>query len=285
MRNFLIRVLGWRATVLQGDTFVPERWRWLRSYLRSGQMRTLDAGCGRGAFTFYAAQIGNEALGLTDTEADARVAEGRAALLHLRGARFQVLDLRTLDQSDLPPDSFDQIICCEVIEHVRDDAKLLADLARLLKPGGRLLLTTPYKHHVKLWREKVSEVEDGGHVRFGYTHTDLADLLRPVAVDVTKTTYINGFISQQITNWYQLVSAIHPRLAWLMIVPLRLLTILDPLLTSALRYPYMTVAAVGIKVPSPADSLPPAPTCSGAGIVPETRPGRRSAVTPESAVR
>src|SRR4051794_18810561 len=58
----LIRLLGWRAAVLQGDPFVVERWAWLRRHLRRGPRRTLDAGCGQGAFTFFAGTIGNRAL-------------------------------------------------------------------------------------------------------------------------------------------------------------------------------------------------------------------------------
>ena len=39
--------------------------------------------------------------------------------------------------------SFDTVICFQVIEHIRRDDTLLAEMKRILKPGGRLLLTTP----------------------------------------------------------------------------------------------------------------------------------------------
>ncbi|MGH7934815.1 MAG: hypothetical protein ACREQN_16860, partial [Candidatus Binataceae bacterium] len=63
--NALVRLLGWRATVLHGDPMTLDRWRWLKRHLRAGRLRTLDAGCGSGAFTMYAAKIGNEAVGIT----------------------------------------------------------------------------------------------------------------------------------------------------------------------------------------------------------------------------
>ncbi len=47
-----------------------------------------------------------------------------------------------IEAIDLPDHSFDTIICHQVIEHV-DDAKALAELYRILKPGGLVLLTTP----------------------------------------------------------------------------------------------------------------------------------------------
>jgi len=53
------------------------------------------------------------------------------------------------------------------------------DLAVLLKPGGAILLTAPFRHHRPLWGERVSEIEDGGHVRWGYTHAEIRDLLEP----------------------------------------------------------------------------------------------------------
>jgi len=43
-----------------------------------------------------------------------------------------------------PDDSFDAIICCHVLEHIPDDDKALAELFRVLKPGGWAVLQTPY---------------------------------------------------------------------------------------------------------------------------------------------
>jgi SAM-dependent methyltransferase len=43
----------------------------------------------------------------------------------------------------LPDQSFDAILCTEVLEHVVNPMTVLAEFARLLKPGGKLLLTTP----------------------------------------------------------------------------------------------------------------------------------------------
>lgn len=40
--------------------------------------------------------------------------------------------------------SFDTVMCTEVLEHLPEPAKLLADMARVLRPGGRMLLTVPF---------------------------------------------------------------------------------------------------------------------------------------------
>lgn len=43
-----------------------------------------------------------------------------------------------------PDNSFDAIMCIEVLEHIPDAKAALAEFARLLKPGGRLILTAPF---------------------------------------------------------------------------------------------------------------------------------------------
>ena len=64
-----------------------------------------------------------------------------------------------------PAHSFDTVLSHEVIEHVQDDAAALAEIARVLRPGGRLVLFAPnrlypFETHGHYWR---------GHYHFGNT--------------------------------------------------------------------------------------------------------------------
>jgi 2-polyprenyl-3-methyl-5-hydroxy-6-metoxy-1,4-benzoquinol methylase len=43
----------------------------------------------------------------------------------------------------LPPQSFDLILCTEVVEHIADSSAAIAGMGRLLKPGGIMILSTP----------------------------------------------------------------------------------------------------------------------------------------------
>lgn len=52
-----------------------------------------------------------------------------------------VCDITTIPQPDAV---FDAILCSEVLEHVPDPTKALDEFARLLKPGGKLILTAPF---------------------------------------------------------------------------------------------------------------------------------------------
>jgi ubiquinone/menaquinone biosynthesis C-methylase UbiE len=52
-----------------------------------------------------------------------------------------VCDITTIPEPDA---SFDAILCSEVLEHIPDPTKALDEFARLLKPGGTLILTAPF---------------------------------------------------------------------------------------------------------------------------------------------
>ncbi len=54
----------------------------------------------------------------------------------------QKLDIR---QTGLSDDSFDIVICFHVLEHIDEDIKAMAELFRILKPGGQCFIQTPFK--------------------------------------------------------------------------------------------------------------------------------------------
>ena len=233
--------------VLHGDTLVVDRWKWLKPLLLPGPKRTLDAGCGNGCFTIYAAKIGNEVIGLNFDEGPNVGARFRANLLGVNGAQFRQGDLRELDKMADELGTFDQILCMECIEHISDDKKLVTDLAALLKPGGRLLLTTPFKNHKPLRDEVVSGKEDGGHVRFGYTHAELRQIFEGSGLKVESEQFISGFIAQKLTSLARIFGLSRERIGWAVVFPLRCLKILDKHVTAMLNYPYLSVGIVGIK--------------------------------------
>ena len=248
MSDLLVKFIGWKATILHGDPGVYDRWKWLERHLSPGRLRTLDAGCGSGAFTLYAAKIGNESVGLSFNQHNNQVAEIRAKILHLVNVQFYTLDLRNLDQWTDQLGKFDQIICFETIEHILNDQKLISDLACLLKPGGKLLLTTPFKGYHHLVSDKLSTTEDGGHVRWGYTHSEMREMFMHNGLDVVAEEFVTGWVSQQLMNLMRLLTKIHYLMAWAIVLPLRLLQVFDRPITQRLKYPYLSIGVVAVKV-------------------------------------
>ncbi len=93
----------------------------------------LDVGCSYGWFLEAAAQRGWRATGVEATDATAR------------DARASGIDVRTgtLDQTELPDASFDVVCLWDVLEHVPAVDDFLAQVRRVLKPGGLLALQSP----------------------------------------------------------------------------------------------------------------------------------------------
>lgn len=224
-----------------------DRWLWLRERLprADNSKRLIDIGCGSGAFTIGAARRGYRALGLTWNKREQSVAAERARMCKAPSAEFQIQDIRELHQREDLTDRFDVAICCEAIEHIIDDNKLMRDIARCLKPGGRLLLTTPNFDLKPIDPNHAGPfpiVEDGGHVRKGYMPDDLHRLCRQAELSVGGISYCTGFLSQTIIRLYFGAKRIHPLLAWSVIHPFRIFPpLLDDWLTKLMRYPHYSI--------------------------------------------
>jgi len=250
MNNILVRVFGYIATVLHGDVAVFDRWLWLRRHIQPGPLRTLDAGCGSGAFTMYAAKIGNDTVGISFDAENNKKATTRSKILGIKNIKFIQTDLRRLDEFSDHLGCFDQIICFETIEHILDDKKLVRDIANLLKKGGKLFLTTPYKYYRLLPGDskQPSLVEDGGHVRSGYTHEEIKDILHEYNLKVQMEEYISGCISWHLIYLQRIFEQVHPRLAWLLVFPFRIFQWIDPFISKTIRYPYLSIGVVAVKI-------------------------------------
>lgn len=118
------------------------RQRFLLSETRVGD-RALDLGCGDGSFTGVMAQAGVQVVGAEVAEAALARAQERSPELE-----FRLIPI----EGPLPfeDNSFDLVWSSEVLEHVADTARWLSEVRRTLRPGGRLLLTTPSHGRLRL---------------------------------------------------------------------------------------------------------------------------------------
>ncbi|MBV9965579.1 MAG: class I SAM-dependent methyltransferase [Alphaproteobacteria bacterium] len=109
--------------------------------LRPG-MRVLDVGCGSGASALPAAErVGPEGrvLGVDLAERLLAIARHKAEVRGLGNARFETGDMTSLG---LPDAEFDAVICVFAIFFVPDMARQVAELWRMVRPGGKLAITT-----------------------------------------------------------------------------------------------------------------------------------------------
>ena len=157
----------------------PEPWAWERrralllSEARPGE-RVLDLGCGAGRFVAALRDAGADPVGVE--VAEAALARARAVA---PGA-----DLRLLEpDGSIPLDhgTVDLVWCSEVLEHVADGGHLLQEARRVLRPGGRILVTVPFHGRVQaalvaLVRFDAHFDPQGQHLRF-FTAGSLAALL------------------------------------------------------------------------------------------------------------
>lgn len=107
------------------------------------QKRVLEIGCGRGGFACWLATQVH-----TPKEVVACDFSTTAVQMGQRYSKENNINNITWKEADImnipfPDNSFDTVISCETIEHVHDPAKAVKELARVLRPGGRLFLTTP----------------------------------------------------------------------------------------------------------------------------------------------
>lgn len=129
-----------RHTFLDNDRF--HRWaRVIAHYRPLAGTRFLSSGCGFGGSLLAYHDAG--AASVTGVEIDAEYAR----LAQLRVAGIPTASVRRGDDERLPfaDDAFDLIESMDVVEHVDDASRYLAELARVLAPGGMILLATPHR--------------------------------------------------------------------------------------------------------------------------------------------
>jgi SAM-dependent methyltransferase len=133
-------------------------------------LRCLDLGSDNGVVSLLLRRGGGRwsSADLTD--------EAVGAIRELVGDETYRIDGRTLPFAD---GEFDRVVVVDMLEHVADDGAFVAELARITRPGGTLVVNTPHlkdsllrrvRHAIGLTDEK------HGHLRPGYRPADLGRL-------------------------------------------------------------------------------------------------------------
>lgn len=112
--------------------------------------RLLDVGCGSQPYRRYFQELDYVGLDI-DTEANRQAG---VADYFYDGSHFPFAD-----------GAFDSVLCNQVLEHVFNPQEFLAEIGRVLRPGGRLLLTVPF-----VWDEHEQPYDFARYTTFGLRH-------------------------------------------------------------------------------------------------------------------
>ena len=141
-------------------------------------LRILDAGCGTG-INLKCLQILGDVYGLDNS---------KNALKFSRIRGLHSLICGSVDKLPFKNGLFDLVLALDVIEHMDEDISAVRELNRVLKPGGRLIITVPAFQF--LWTSYDLAV----HHKRRYTRSGLLNILRLSRFDIEKATYWNFFL-------------------------------------------------------------------------------------------
>jgi SAM-dependent methyltransferase len=153
--------------------------------------RALDLGCGGGRHAFALLRKGADVVALDYSMSEVQSVNAMFRMMREAGevpdgARAVAVRADAY-RLPFPDESFDAVVAAEVLEHLHDDARVFAELRRVLKPGGRIAVTVPRWFPERVcWAlsDSYHRVE-GGHIRIyqrGQVLSRLrAERLRPYA--------------------------------------------------------------------------------------------------------
>ncbi len=159
--------------------------------------RIMDMGCGAGRHAFELYRRGANVVAF-DLDADELAGvETMFGAMRLEGEVPEKASAETVQGNALdlpfPDDHFDKIIASEVLEHIPDDMSAMAELLRVLKPGGQLAVTVPswLPERVCWALSEDYHTAPGGHVRI-YTRAELEAKLKSLGFRVDGHHHAHG---------------------------------------------------------------------------------------------
>ena len=155
-----------------GRDYVPGRsWKGLSEMLLKllPPMRIADIGAGEGTLSLLLAQRAENVIGIDNSEKMVEYAAGVAKRSRVRNVEFRLGDLEELP---IPDASVDLALFSQSLHHAIHPQKAVHEAARILKPGGRIVILDLQRHAFEEARELYADVW------LGFTHVELLDFLR-----------------------------------------------------------------------------------------------------------
>jgi SAM-dependent methyltransferase len=191
-RRLRVDLNYFRYLAMPGTDIFTRRRAGLEKYWLAGKRKVLDAGFGNGWFSYRAYKSGATVTALAigaDLPRKAKALYNDFLEIPEDKLSFREMNLYESAQLD---ETFDEIICYETLEHIRNDEAVCKTFWRLLRPGGVLHLCCPNSEHPRWQRERLDLAERGGHVRYGYTEKSFRALLEPIGFCIDRVEGVGG---------------------------------------------------------------------------------------------
>ncbi|WP_163553086.1 class I SAM-dependent methyltransferase [Candidatus Frankia alpina] len=159
--------------------------------------RLLDLGCGAGRHSFEAFRCGADVVALDYSLGEVSGVNAMLAAMALEGqapatARAAAVrgDALALPFADA---TFDRVIIAEVLEHLPADTAVMAEIARVLRPGGWVAVTVPNRLPEQVcWSLSTAyHTVEGGHIRI-YRQSELRERLTAVGLEPIGTHFAHA---------------------------------------------------------------------------------------------
>ena len=153
----------------------------------------LDVGTGTGRMLELLAGRADRAIGIDASAAMLAVARANLDRAGIRNVRLAQDDIYALSQ---PRDAFDLVIIHQVLHYLDDPARAVAEVARTLAPGGRLLVVDFAPHTLETLRTEAQ------HRRLGIGRVEMADWMRAADLATREVIDLAGSDSElTVTLW------------------------------------------------------------------------------------
>ena len=163
------------------------------SFLDLSKKKILDAGCGRGVFS---RELKKRDFDITGIDVDQEAIDYCKKSMDKTNEHYSVFKENIMELQSIEDQTYDQIIATDVIEHVEDPKKAVESLYRVLKKGGKLILTVPtpkYLYDAIIPVDFSKHLEEIGHLSKGWFKEDGTTFLENCGFKIINSHYYGFF--------------------------------------------------------------------------------------------
>ncbi|MEH6590846.1 MAG: methyltransferase domain-containing protein [Halioglobus sp.] len=156
-------------------------------------MRVVDVGCGVGQYSNFCARLGAQVTAV-DIQADKLASLSANLPESVTGSITGIVS--NCDPIPLPDDCADLIICTEVLEHVPSPEDLCREMLRIVKPGGKLVISVPDDRSEQLIKEVAAPAyfQEPNHIRI-FSRESFTRLILESGLEIERTEATGAFWS------------------------------------------------------------------------------------------